>query len=136
MASSRFVTVNAEDIVRLEESSYSQKTKYNDDYAERLLTAFIQTSNTSFPTSKSELDSMLRLFFASVRTKKGELFSRGGLTGIYQALSRVINRRFDVDIRTDPALSKSRSILKSMKAHAKKMAKGWLNTQMLLRLKI
>jgi hypothetical protein len=124
MTSKRFATLSEDEIVQLELSRYSQKTRYNDQYAERLLQSYLDMKELPLPSCKEELDPLLVSFFASVRTREGEIFSSGGLSNIYQALSRIILRAVGVDIRIDPALSKCRSMILNMKAIAKKKGKG------------
>jgi hypothetical protein len=122
----RIADVNEHDISELEMSRYASATLYNDAYAEKLLNLYLETKNQTLPDSKQDLDKMLQLFFASIRTKEGEHFSTGGITNVYQAVCRLFSRKHKVDLRGDPIFSKSRDIVKNMKAVAKKQGKGFI----------
>jgi hypothetical protein len=119
----RFVDLTETDLLELNDYRYSKKTKYNNNYAEKLLDTFIMEKTTEIPTTFDEWDKLLELFFASVRKMNGGIFSTNGLNCLYHGIARIMLAKFEVDIRS-PEFSKCRGMIKNMKAIAKTSGHG------------
>jgi hypothetical protein len=120
----RFANIGEKELQEIEDSRLSQKTKYNDAYVERLLLQYCQEKDAVLSENKEMLDDLLSGFMASVRTKEGDLFTCGSLSNIYHALARIVLKKFNFDIRGDPAVTKCPRMVKNMKAISKKDGKG------------
>lgn len=120
----RFAHIGEKELLEIENSRLSQKTKYNDAYVERLMLEYCQEKTILLNEDKGQLDDLLSAFIASVRTKHGELFTTGSLSNIYHAVARIILKKFNFDIRNDPNMTKVQRMLKNMKAISKKNGKG------------
>lgn len=122
---SRFATISEEDLSRLDCSKDSLSTKRTIDRSVRIFRNFLGAENAQFEQlPKYILDNKLRLFFASMRTVKGEEMKKSSLHNMKYGLSRYLKENCNVDISTDIAFESSRKTFKAKLSDLQRKGKG------------
>ena len=91
------------DIEQLLNDKSSKKTKYNEDYAYRLLKLFADRQNIDIISiDKTSLCDLLEKFYPSIRKEDGNEFCANSLTSIRFSLQRKLMNLRSIDIIKSP----------------------------------
>ena len=89
-----------------------------------LFEKFLGDNLTIGDLSKQELNTKLRLFFASVRNRQGELLKKSTLANVRYGLGKFLKEEFHID--NDPEFSSSKEVFRTVGVDLKKKGKGSL----------
>jgi len=110
---SRFAEISENDLNDLENPKDADSTKRIVKRSTSLFREFMGEENDVEGMSKSELNSKLRQFFCSVRTKTGEELKQSSLVSLKYGISKFLKDKCGIDIKTDAELSSCQSIFKA-----------------------
>ena len=122
MANSKFADISAEDMERLLATKDAASTRA----VKRSVAAFRQFlgskgESTEFEVApKTELNSQMKMFFASIRSQKGEDVKTATLNSYKYGLSKYLKENCKIDINTDAEFSACRQLFKAKVADLKK----------------
>ena len=126
MANSKFADISAEDMERLLATKDAASTRA----VKRSVAAFRQFlgskgESTEFEVApKTELNSQMKMFFASIRSQKGEDVKTATLNSYKYGLSKYLKENCKIDINTDAEFSACRQLFKAKVADLKKKLVG------------
>jgi len=117
----RFLAIFEEDLVSLDNAKDSTSTKRTVSRSVKLFRDFLGPERAKFEVMpKSALNNNLRLFFASIRTVKGDELKKSSLHNIKYGLSKYLKETCKIDISSDSEFS---STVKTFHAKLKDLQK-------------
>ncbi len=119
----RFADVSAEEIDDIVDRKDSKSTKKCVTSSATLFNEFLRESGVSCDInqcSEATLDEHLRKFYASVRTKKGDLFKTSTFQYLRYGLSRYIKSKTGIDVCQNECFNSSREVYRAVLVDMKK----------------
>ncbi|XP_021344890.1 uncharacterized protein LOC110444861 [Mizuhopecten yessoensis] len=124
-ANSRFAAVELTDLEKLADKKDSKHTQRSVKRSVSLFREFLDENNKDFESlDKVTLNEKLRLFYASVRSKKGENLKATTLQSLKYGLSRHLKNKCKIDVITDAHFRTSQEVYKAVVSDLKKKGFG------------
>jgi len=119
------LTISDEDLVSLDNANDSTSTKWTVSRSVKLFRDFLGPERAKFEDMpKNALNINLRLFFASVRTVKGDELKTSSLHNIKYGLSKYLIETYKVDISSDSEFSSTVKTFHAKRKNLQKKGKG------------
>ena len=116
----RFEQYDEEKISKLLEDRESQNTKKATKGSQSILKAYLQEKKIPAPATVEDLAQVLRKFYAEVRKKDGNLYSKTSLCAIRFGLNRHFKQALNVDIIKDKEFNEANRVYEAQCVELKK----------------
>ena len=122
-----FVDITEDNISELMKSKDSKSTQRAVTRSTKLFRDFLIQKNEpeEFETyTKQKLDEMLRLFYASIRKKDGEMMKKSSVNLLKYGLAKHLKETAQIDINIDPVCASSKGVFSAVLTDMKKKGFG------------
>ena len=127
-----FVDITEDTISELMNSKDSKSTQRAVTWNIKLFQDFLIQKNVpgEFETyTKQKLDEMLRLFYASIRKKDGEMMKKSSVNLLKYGLAKYLKETAQIDINIDPVFASSKGVFSAVLTDMKKKGFGAVKPQ-------